>query len=108
MKNTPLREGLSPQPPDLTQARSDPAEAFSVIKHGIKMSGMPAWGTSHDDDTLWSIVAFLDKLPRMTAQEYQAITAKAPPDANMKTGSAHGGPADGHGGSHGGGKPQTH
>ncbi|MHB1993130.1 c-type cytochrome [Metallibacterium scheffleri] len=78
-----IRPGLYPQPPDLSQVRVDPREAFWVIKHGIKMSAMPAWGFSHDDAAIWSMVAFLQKLPGMTPAEYQAIVAKAPPDEDM-------------------------
>jgi hypothetical protein len=44
---------------------------------------MPAWGTSHDDATIWSMVAFLRKLPELTPAEYRAIVAKAPPDDDM-------------------------
>jgi hypothetical protein len=54
-----------------------------VIKHGIKMSAMPAWGPSHDDATIWSMVAFLQKLPEMTPAQYKAMVAKAPPDEDM-------------------------
>ncbi|MDE1899154.1 MAG: cytochrome c [Xanthomonadaceae bacterium] len=78
-----IRPGLYPQPPDLSQVRVDPRKAFWVIKHGIKMSAMPAWGFSHDDATIWSMVAFLQKLPGMTPAEYRAIVAKAPPDEDM-------------------------
>jgi hypothetical protein len=59
-----------------------------VIKHGIKMSAMPAWGASHDDATIWSMVAFLQKLPGMSAQEYKDIVARAPPDDDMDMGAA--------------------
>ena len=83
MKNSELRAGLYPQPPDLTQVRIDPRIAFWVIKHGIKMSGMPAWGATHDDATIWSMVAFLQKLPDLSLQQYQDIVAKAPPDDDM-------------------------
>jgi hypothetical protein len=66
--------------------RVDPRQAFWVIKHGIKMSAMPAWGSSHDDATIWSMVAFLRKLPGLTPAEYRAIVAKAPPDDDMEPG----------------------
>ena len=55
-----------------------------MIKHGIKMSAMPAWGSSHDDATIWSMVAFLQKLPAMSAAEYTDIVARAPPDEDME------------------------
>ncbi|TCV93380.1 cbb3-type cytochrome c oxidase subunit III [Luteibacter rhizovicinus] len=86
MKDSEIRPGLYPQPPDLTQARVDPREAFWTIKHGIKMSAMPAWGGSHDDMTIWSMVAFLQKLPAMTPAAYKEIVAKAPPDDDMDMG----------------------
>ena len=47
---TELRAGMYPKPPDLTvPSGRDPRETFWIIKHGIKMSGMPAWGVTHDD-----------------------------------------------------------
>jgi len=90
--DTELRAGMYPQPPDLSKVHVDPKEAFWVIKHGIKMSAMPAWGMAgHDDPTIWSMVAFLEKLPGMTQAEYKAIVAKAPPDEDMDDdhGAAH-------------------
>ena len=88
MKTSEIRPGLYPQPPILAQTHVNPQDAFWVIKHGIKMSAMPAWGFSHDDDTIWSMVAFLEKLPGMTPEQYQAIVAKAPPDEDMDSGDA--------------------
>lgn len=48
---------------------------FWVIKHGIKASGMPAWGKTHDDKRIWAMVAFLQKLPDLTPGQYQILTA---------------------------------
>ena len=77
-------EGLYPQPPKLYQGFDlSPAEVFWVLKHGLKMSGMPAWGPTHEDDELWDIVAFVEQLPKMKAQQYKAMVAKAPPDEDM-------------------------
>ncbi|MGH8325188.1 MAG: c-type cytochrome [Steroidobacteraceae bacterium] len=96
VNDSELRAGLYPQPPNLTRTRVDPRDAFWVIKHGIKMSGMPAWGKTHDDATIWSVVAFIEKLPGMSPQQYKAIVANAPPDedmemnTNMKRGTDHG------------------
>ena len=83
MAQSEIRPGLYPQPPNLSRLRVDPKTAFWAIKHGIKMSAMPAWGASHDDATIWSMVAFLQKLPGMGAQEYKDIVARAPPDDDM-------------------------
>ncbi len=83
MQDSEIRPGLYPQPPDLSKVSVEPREAFWVIKHGMKMSAMPAWGMSHDDETIWSMVAFLQKLPSMTPDQYKAMVAKAPPDEEM-------------------------
>lgn len=79
MTNTELRQGLYPAPPDFSeQGRTesfDPARAFWVIKHGIKLTGMPAWGTTHDDKSIWGLVAFVQKLPELSPEEYESMTA---------------------------------
>jgi mono/diheme cytochrome c family protein len=90
VEHSEMRSGMYPQPPNLSKTRVDPRDAFWVIKHGIKMSAMPAWGGSHDDPTIWSMVAFLQILPGLTPQQYKDIAAKAPPDEGMKMGSGHG------------------
>lgn len=83
-RDNELRAGLYPSPPNLTsEAREtdgpratarEPGEQFWIIKHGIKMSGMPAWGASHDDRSIWALVAFLRKLPALDAAAYGAMT----------------------------------
>lgn len=83
MHDSEIRAGLYPQPPNLARQPPDPRRAFWIIKHGIKMSGMPAWGATHDDMTIWSMVAFLQTLPGMTPAQYKDIVAKAPPDEDM-------------------------
>jgi len=84
IKDSPLRQGLYPQPPDLTQVKVEPRAAFWVIKHGIKMTAMPAWGASHDDATIWAIVAFLRKLPALDAEAYASMVKDAPEDEAMR------------------------
>jgi len=75
--------GLYPQPPNLSQAsaQSDLETAakrrFWIIKHGLKMTGMPAWGATHDDTRIWAMVAFIQKLPTLDAAKYQILTARA-------------------------------
>lgn len=72
-----LREGLNPQPPELAYEVADmsPAELFWITKHGVKMSAMPAWGKTHTDANIWAMVAFMQKLPRMTPTQYKELTA---------------------------------
>jgi mono/diheme cytochrome c family protein len=72
-------QGLNPQPPHLYETVGDlsPSEVFWILKHGIKMTGMPAFGPTHDDEKLWNIAAFVKKLPGMTPEQY-AQMGKAP------------------------------
>ena len=74
-----MGQGLNPPAPDLavSAAEMTPAELFWVTKNGIKMTGMPAWGATHDDDGLWPVVALLKKLPDLDAAGYQALLANA-------------------------------
>ncbi|WP_019531454.1 c-type cytochrome [Dasania marina] len=75
--------GLYPKPPNLslkTKGHGDAVQnsrrQFWIIKHGIKASGMPAWGPTHDDERIWAMVAFLQKLPELTPLQYQIVTAR--------------------------------
>jgi mono/diheme cytochrome c family protein len=79
LKRTEISRGLYPRAPELRR-KSDltPAEQFWVVKHGLKMTGMPAWGVTHNDELLWDIVAFLRKLPELTADQYQTLVKSAP------------------------------
>ena len=74
-----MGQGLNPPAPDLTEsaAHMTLAELFWVTKHGIKMTGMPAWGATHDDAAIWPVVAFMTRLPDMDADAYQAFRQSA-------------------------------
>ncbi len=78
-----IRQGLYPQPPNLARGGDDhgddkreDAERFWIIKHGIKASAMPAWGLTHDDARIWAMVAFIRRLPELTPDQYQILTAR--------------------------------
>jgi mono/diheme cytochrome c family protein len=93
---TELSAGLYPAPPDLGHdGIDDPAEAFWVIKHGIKMTGMPAWGKSVDDGSIWGIVAFLRQAPGMTEARYDALVESSG-GHHHGPGEEHAGPDDEH------------
>jgi len=74
VRETEIRQGLLPKPPDLSQHKTDAAQAFWVIKHGIKATAMPAWGKTHDDEEIWNLVAFIQQLPTMSPEQYRAAT----------------------------------
>ncbi|MCR6631319.1 MAG: cytochrome c [Magnetospirillum sp.] len=73
-----IAQGMYPPPPDLgrTAVERGPAEVFWIVKNGIKMSGMPAWG-GHGDERLWPVVALTSKLPSMNAAAYAELVAEA-------------------------------
>jgi mono/diheme cytochrome c family protein len=80
-------EGLNPDPPDLKEVVGErtPAQLFWVIKNGIKMTGMPSFGKIEVPDAeIWSIAAFLKKLPTVSDEDFKtwsADTAAAPAPA---------------------------
>lgn len=76
---TELSQSLYPAPPNLAVqgSPSDPAISFWIVKHGIKATGMPAWGKSMGDDYLWGLVAFLQQLPSLDAAGYQSLVASS-------------------------------
>ena len=81
LEKTEISKGLYPSAPELSHGSDlTPAEQFWVLKHGIKMTGMPAWGPTHDDDLLWDIVAFMRKLPTLSPQQYQEIVKRTADD----------------------------
>jgi mono/diheme cytochrome c family protein len=78
-----ISEGLLPGPPRLQEEVEEwtPEELFWITKNGVKMTGMPAWGPTHSDAQIWAIVAFLEKLPQMTAEQYREMDRTAGADA---------------------------
>ena len=68
-------KGLNPEPPDLVRAADEwsPEEIFWITEHGVRMTGMPAFGPTHSDEELWEVVALVKRLPRMSADEYRAL-----------------------------------
>lgn len=70
-------EHMQPQPPHLwdedSQALND-GELFLVIRDGIRMTGMPAFGPEHEDEAIWDIVAYLRTLNRISDAEKQVLT----------------------------------
>lgn len=67
---------MTPLPANLAQTVrewKDPAELYWTVKHGIKMSGMPAWEFRLTDNELWAVVSFLTTLPNISPSEYRGI-----------------------------------
>ena len=74
-------EGLNPSPPDLKDVVGglEPRELFWVVKNGIKMTGMPSFGAvGVPDQEIWSIAAFVKKLPTVSDADFKAWSTSAP------------------------------
>lgn len=73
-------KGLNPTPPSLAslavQKLTD-AELYWVIVNGIKMTGMPAFGPTHDDEELLGIQTFLRRLPNLKPEEYDLMVGQS-------------------------------
>jgi mono/diheme cytochrome c family protein len=70
-------EGLRPDPPDLKEIvpNLEPRHLFWVVKNGINMTGMPSFGAiGMDDNEIWSVVAFLKKLPEVKDEDFKQWT----------------------------------
>jgi mono/diheme cytochrome c family protein len=78
VKISEIGQGLNPTPPELaSQGGDEPLETYWIVKNGIKMTGMPSFGMTHTDDEIWAIVAFVDRMPKLSPAEYQALVQKA-------------------------------
>lgn len=82
--------GLYPLPPylpsgEVQKARTGP-QLFWIVKNGIKMTGMPAFGNHHEDRDLWDIVAFVQKVSDLTPEAYEDLMQK---HAHESAGHAH-------------------
>ena len=74
-------KGLYPSPPDLTsgnvQQEWNDAERYWIIKNRLKLTGVPAFGVTHDDNQICGMVAFLKHLPNAQPKEDVAIVKAA-------------------------------
>lgn len=82
--------GFYPPPPSLIsghlQQEFSEAEIYWIVKHGIKMTGMPAFGPTHDEQALWGLAALVEELPRITPEKYRRKVEAA----NVETEAGHG------------------
>jgi cytochrome c553 len=72
---------MTPRPPDLKTHvwRWTDAELFTIVRHGIKFTGMPAWPADSRDDEVWAVVAFARRLPGIDGAAYARLVGMPPP-----------------------------
>ena len=84
---TTIGRGLYPRAPDMRLARTQnlsDGEIFYIIENGVRLTGMPAWGTGQPsgDSASWMLVHFIRHLPELSDTELQAMIRlnPVPPD----------------------------
>jgi len=81
--NTTIGKGLYPKAPDMRLARTQnlsDAQLFYIIENGVRMTGMPAWGTgqSSGESASWHLVHFIRHLPELSEPELEEMAALNP------------------------------
>ncbi|MES2585247.1 MAG: c-type cytochrome [Pseudomonadota bacterium] len=73
-----IGKGMQPLPGPLVDAMQTfhPRELYWITRHGIRLSGMPAWEYRLTDGEIWDVVAFLQRLPRLTPQAYAEMAQR--------------------------------
>jgi mono/diheme cytochrome c family protein len=66
--------GMLPVPASLTDAAAahPPQWLYHVTRKGVRMTGMPAWEYRLSEESLWSVVAFVETLPQLDVRSYRA------------------------------------
>lgn len=81
--NTEMGRSFYPPAPDMRAARTQQlsdGELFSIIEHGIRLTGMPAWGTGTPEGErgTWGLVHFLRKLQALTPDDIARMETMNP------------------------------
>lgn len=76
-----IGQGPNPAPPQLSEEGAEWSlqEVYWIVKHGIKMTAMPAFGPTHKEEQLWAMAYFVKQLPQLSPEQYQGLAAKAEP-----------------------------
>jgi mono/diheme cytochrome c family protein len=83
-----IGRSLYPRAPDMraaaTQDLSD-GELFSIIENGIRLTGMPAWGTGtpEGERASWALVHVIRRLPTLTEDELSRMESLNPKSAEQ-------------------------
>jgi mono/diheme cytochrome c family protein len=74
LESSEIAKGMNPAPPMLDDVEDmNDGHLFWLIKNGIRMTGMPAFGSTHSDDEIWEMVGFVRHLTKLTPQEREML-----------------------------------
>ena len=69
------RSFYPPAPQLIVNPLDDPEwHIFFAVKHGVRWSGMPAWGETVKDDDLWRVTMFLSRVEKLPPAVQKLIT----------------------------------
>lgn len=73
----PFALGMLPVPASLADAATSqpPESLYHITRKGVRMTGMPAWEYRLSEDSLWSLVAFIESLPGLDVRGYRDLMA---------------------------------
>lgn len=88
---SPIASAMTPRPPLLPAHIPlwKPQELFYIVKHGVKLTGMPAWPAQNRDDEVWDVVAFLQTLPDIDADAYRELVTDSNTAVSEYSGPPH-------------------
>jgi mono/diheme cytochrome c family protein len=86
VKQSDVAQGLYPHPPELQRTANDwtVQQVYWLVKYGVKDTGMPAFGATHNDHELWAIAYAVKQLPTLTPDQYHTLVLKGE-DETAKT-----------------------
>jgi mono/diheme cytochrome c family protein len=74
--NTTIGRNLYPKVPDMTQSQTQElrdGELYYIIFNGIRLTGMPAWGSEDKPEAIWDLVALIRRLPKLSPEEAKRL-----------------------------------
>ncbi len=74
-----LADALYPRAPQFVEDAPDMLayQNFYIVQHGIRLSGMPAWGQSLSEQQMWQVTMFLSHMDRLPAEVSEQWKAEA-------------------------------
>jgi mono/diheme cytochrome c family protein len=74
--DTTIGRNLYPKVPDMTQQDTQQlsdGELYYIIFNGIRLTGMPAWGSEDKPEAIWDLVALIRRLPKLSPEELKRL-----------------------------------
>ena len=78
--DTVIGKNLYPKAPDMTMADTQQlsdGELYYIINNGIRLTGMPAWGSEDKPEAIWDLVSLIRRLPKLSSEELKRLQMAA-------------------------------